>query len=167
MWSKNKFEKRFLRFITGAALLLLFFLLRKGPLKDWLLSYLFNAYTNGILDQYLASNHYIRYPVRYFKKEFKSNILFDYLLYPTMSLFINKITYGNRPFVIVIKVCLVTTSMLLVELWAEKNTNLIRWGRGWDWKHTLFGLTAKSLLNRSIIAAIRAASSKPASLTKR
>ncbi len=28
--------------------------------------------------------------------------------------------------------------MLLIELWADKKTSLIRWNKGWYWYHTFF-----------------------------
>ncbi|MEN3779170.1 CBO0543 family protein [Priestia megaterium] len=87
-------------------------------------------------------------------------VLFDFLLYPTVSVIINKLTKNDKPLVIIYKIILFIFPMFLIELWAEKKTNLIRWRRPWKWYHTLLSLTVKSVLNRLMIGAIRALDEK-------
>jgi len=151
----NKFEKRFLRVLFILTLLGLPFLFRKPPVKDSILTFLLNGYTNGIVDRFVVTHKLIKYPVRYFRKEFKIHVLFDFLLYPTVSVIINKLTKNDKPLVIIYKIILFIFPIFLIELWAERNTNLIRWRRPWKWYHTLLSLTVKSVLNRLMIGAIR------------
>ncbi|KNH17114.1 hypothetical protein ACS78_24240 [Priestia megaterium] len=152
---KNKFEKRFLRVLFILTLSALPFLFRKHPMKDSMLTFLLNGYTNGIVDRFVVNHKLIRYPVRYFRKEFKIHVLFDFLLYPTVSVILNQLTKNDKPLVIIYKILLFIFPMFFIELWAERKTNLITWRRSWKWYHTLLTLTVKSVLNRLIIGAIR------------
>ncbi|MCT9852633.1 hypothetical protein P2R64_12175 [Priestia megaterium] len=152
---KNKFEKRFLRVLFILTLSALPFLFRKHPMKDSMLTFLLNGYTNGIVDRFVVNHKLIRYPVRYFRKEFKIHVLFDFLLYPTVSVIINQLTKNDKPLVVIYKILLFIFPMFFIELWAERKTNLITWRRSWKWYHTLLTLTVKSVLNRLMIGAIR------------
>jgi hypothetical protein len=152
---KNKFEKRFLRVLFILTLSALPFLFRKHPMKDSMLTFLLNGYTNGIVDRFVVNHKLIRYPVRYFRKEFKIHVLFDFLLYPTVSVIINQLTKNDKPLVVVYKILLFIFPMFFIELWAERKTNLITWRKSWKWYHTLLTLTVKSVLNRLMIGAIR------------
>jgi hypothetical protein len=152
---KNKFEKRFLRVLFILTLSALPFLFRKHPMKDSMLTFLLNGYTNGIVDRFVVNHKLIRYPVRYFRKEFKIHVLFDFLLYPTVSVIINQLTKNDKPLVVIYKILLFIFPMFFIELWAERKTNLIKWRRSWKWYHTLLTLTVKSVLNRLMIGAIR------------
>ncbi len=60
--------------------------LRKPPIKDWVLVYLFNAVTNGIIDNIITSFNIVKYPVRLFPKLFKASITFDFFTYPQFSI---------------------------------------------------------------------------------
>ncbi|PAK43357.1 CBO0543 family protein [Priestia megaterium] len=152
---KNKFEKRFLRVLFILTLSALPFLFRKHPMKDSMLTFLLNGYTNGIVDRFVVNHKLIRYPVRYFRKEFKIHVLFDFLLYPTVSVILNQLTKNDKPLVVIYKILLFIFPMFFIELWAERKTNLITWKRSWKWYHTLLTLTVKSVLNRLMIGAIR------------
>ncbi|MED4268573.1 CBO0543 family protein [Priestia megaterium] len=152
---KNKFEKRFLRVLFILALSALPFLFRKPPMKESMLTFLLNGYTNGIVDRFVVNHKLIRYPVRYFRKEFKIHVLFDFLLYPTVSVIINQLTKNDKPLVVIYKILLFIFPMFFIELWAERKTNLITWRRSWKWYHTLLTLTVKSVLNRLMIGVIR------------
>jgi hypothetical protein len=152
---KKKFEVNFLHVMLIIALGLLLFLFRKPPIKDWLLAYLFNALTNGIIDNFIVAHDLIRYPTRLLKKQFRINVLFDFLLYPIISVMINQATYYDKGLKVLYKIVLFTIPMFFIELWAEKRTKLIEWKTGWMWYHTFTSVTLKSYLNRLLIGWIR------------
>ncbi|MDY0938461.1 MULTISPECIES: CBO0543 family protein [Priestia] len=89
-------------------------------MKDSILTFLLNGYTNGIVDRFVIPHKLIRYPVRYFRKEFKIHVLFGFLLYPAVSVIINKLTKNDKPLVIIYKIILFIFPMFLIELWAER-----------------------------------------------
>jgi len=153
---KNKMEKRFLRgLLIGNLLILLPILYRKPPIRDWIIVYVYNAITNGLLDMPLTHHKVIRYPVRFLPKKFKIHILFDFLIYPTFTVFYNQLTKKDKPFVVIYKLVLFTIPPFFIELWAERKTKLIEWKEGWRWYHTYFSIILKSLLTRLVIEALR------------
>ncbi|MGO4886127.1 CBO0543 family protein [Anaerobacillus sp. MEB173] len=134
---------------------LLPFVLRKPPIKDWLLVFLWNAVTNGIIDKIVVSYKTVKYPVRLLPKIFKTNILFDFLLYPIMTIIYNQLTEKDKPFFLFIKLFIFTIPMILIELLAERKTGLIKFKRGWKWYHSFISLNIKSLLTRLWIGWVR------------
>ncbi|MQR89257.1 hypothetical protein GFV16_25705 [Bacillus megaterium] len=151
----KKFEVKFLRVMLVIALGILPFLFRKPPIKDWLLAYVFNALTNGIIDKFIVTHGLLRYPTRLMKKQFRINVLFDFLLYPMISVMINQATYYDKGLKVLYKIMFFTIPMFFIELWAEKRTKLIEWKTGWMWYHTFTSVTLKSYLNRMLIGWIR------------
>ena len=153
---KKNFDGNFLRIILIVNLLgIIPLILRKPSIKDWLLVYIYNAATNGIVDKILTTYKVVEYPSRFFPKLFRTHILFDYLIYPTFTVLYNQMTIKDKPFAIIYKLILITFPAFLVELWAVKKTNLIKWNRGWKWYHTFGGVVIKSLMTRSFIGAVR------------
>lgn len=152
----NKFDILFLRVVTGLTFgSLLILLYRKPPIKDWIIVYLFNAVTNGIIDNFITSYKVVEYPVRYFPKVFKSHILFDFLIYPTFTILYNQITENDKTLATFCKLLYFTIPMFLIEYWAVRKTNLIKWEKGWGWYHTFISVTIKSLATRIFIGFIR------------
>lgn len=152
----KQFDKLFLIivFISNIAVLIPV-IMRKPPIKDWIIVYFFNAATNFIADSYLSAHKIVRYPVRFLPKVFKTHILFDFFIYPTFSIIYNQMTIKDKPFAIFYKLVLFTFPMFIIEFWAERRTNLIEWGRGWRWYHTVISVIVKSLMTRSFIGLIR------------
>ncbi|MFB6465515.1 CBO0543 family protein [Cytobacillus sp. Hz8] len=153
---RKQFNQNFLQVNLILYLIILFIaLFRKPPIKDWLLVYLFNAVTNGIADSILSAYKTVSYPIRFFPKIFKTHILFDYLIYPTVTVVYNQLTYKDKPFAIFYKVFLITIPMVLMEHWAVKRTKLIRWNKGWNWYYTFISISIKTLFTRLMIGMIR------------
>jgi hypothetical protein len=153
---KNKLEKKLLL----CTLILNFGVLlpiihRKSPIKDWIIVYLFNAVTNGIIDNALTKNNIIKYPNRLFPKIFDTHILFDFFLYPTFTILYNQMTAKDKTFAIIYKLFVITIPVFFIEFLAERKTNLVEWTKKWRWYHTFFSIIIKSLLTRLIIALIR------------
>ncbi|MFA9557267.1 CBO0543 family protein [Evansella sp. AB-rgal1] len=153
---RNKPQRKFLRIslILNLALLIPL-LLRKPPIKDWVIVYLFNALTNILIDNTLANYKIVKYPLRLFSKSFDTHILFDCFIYPTFTIWYNQLTYKDKIIPIIYKLVLITIPPFLIELWAVKNTDLIKWSNKWKWYHTFFGLILKSLMTRLVIATVR------------
>lgn len=151
----KKFGQYFLSLVIILIVGSLPIVLRKPPIKDWVLVYLFNAVTNGIIDKIIASLNIVKYPVRLFPNFFETSITFDFFAYPFITILYNQLTYRDKPFAIIYKVFLLAIPILVIELWAEKNTSLIKWKKGWSWYHTFFSIIIKSLVTRIFIGAVR------------
>ncbi|MBB5174415.1 CBO0543 family protein [Texcoconibacillus texcoconensis] len=147
--------QRFLRFILVAVIVFMPIILKKRPIKDWIIVYLFNAVTNGFIDNILTSLNIVKYPVRLLPKLFDISLVFDFFVYPFITIIFNQFTDKDKPFAIAYKLFLFAIPMLMIELWAEKKTSFIKWKKDWSWYHTFFGIILKSLLTRLVIGAIR------------
>lgn len=158
---RNNIQKQFLGITLIINLVILIpLLLRKPPIKDWVIVYLFNAVTNGIIDNVLSKLKIVQYPVKLFSKVFDTHLVFDYFLYPTFTIIYNQMTEKDKIFSIVYKLILITIPPFFIEIWAERKTDLIKWSRKWKWYHTFLSLILKSLVTRSMIAIIRKADQK-------
>ncbi|WP_312889164.1 CBO0543 family protein [Desertibacillus haloalkaliphilus] len=155
MMKRNKIDKGILGSLLAFGFVLLPIMLRKPPIKDWLLVFLWNAVTNGIIDKVVVSYNTVKYPVRLLPKMFKTNILFDFLLYPVVTIIYNQLTEKDKPLVIFLKLFYFTIPMILIELYAERKTGLIKFKRGWRWYHSFISLNIKSLLTRLWIGWVR------------
>ncbi|MGM8215446.1 CBO0543 family protein [Bacillaceae bacterium W0354] len=139
------------------SLILLPLILRKRPIKDWIIVYLFNTVTNTVLDAIVSRANLVKYPVRLFPKLFRSHILFDFFLYPTFNIIYNQWTYKDKKLVTILKLFIMTIPVFIIEQMAEKRTNLIKWSNKWKWYHSFFSIIATSLFTRIIIGMIRLA----------
>jgi hypothetical protein len=157
---KNDFEQLLLGVLLLLPIMILPVLLRKPPIKDWLLAFLFNAYTNVIVDRFIVRNNLLEYPVRFLPKIFKVNLLFDHLLYPTFSIFINQVTKNDKPFTVFYKIFLFVLPVFFIEFWAARKTNLINWKRGWKWYYSFLSMVFKSLLNRGVLGVVKSIDEK-------
>lgn len=158
----NKVEKLLLRGSLIFSLISLLILLsrKRRSIKDWLLSYLFNGITNGIIDNVLASYKVLQYPVRYIPKVFKSSVLFDFLVYPTFTVFFNQWTDKDKPKTILLKLLAFTVPTTFLEYLIEKKTNLLKWNKWWKWYHTMAFTTFKSLGTKGVVELVRKVSGK-------
>ncbi|MCM3362412.1 CBO0543 family protein [Niallia sp. MER TA 168] len=149
-------EKRFLKGLLILNLLILLpILYRKPPIRDWIIVFVYNGITNGIVDMILTSRKVIRYPVRFLPKKFRIHILFDFLIYPTFTVFYNQLTKRDKPFAVFYKLILFTIPFYFIELWAERKTKLIEWKKGWRWYYSFLSIILKSLLTRLVIETLR------------
>ncbi|MED3971695.1 hypothetical protein P4689_12045 [Priestia megaterium] len=151
---RNKLERRFLIYTTIIFLGGLPLVLKKVNIKDSLLILFMNGYTNAIVDRFLVNRNILSYPVRFIPKEFKSNVLFDFLYLPTVSLWLYQLTKNDKPFKIIFKIVSIVSSLFLFELWAEKNTKLIKWKKEWKWYYSLISLNIRTLFSRLVIEII-------------
>jgi len=158
--TRKKREINLLRIMMVICFGLLPFLLKKPPIKDWLLVFSLNALSNGIVDNIFVKKKYLRYPTRFLPKLFSIHILFDYLIYPTFTIIFNQVTMKDRPIKILMKLLLIVTPLTLIETVAEKKTNMIDWKKNWKWYHTFSFIVFKSSWTRFVIAIVRTISRK-------
>mgnify|MGYP005830454319 CR=1 FL=1 len=134
----------------------MFFLLRrKGDLKDWFLIYFIKTLVSTLIDGPVIKTKYLQYPHRYFPKLFDSNIVFLYILFPLSCVLYNQFTYKMKPLNTFLSVFLFSGSMTLMENWLEKNTNLVKYRKGWNSYITLIVLSFTFVLVKGCIEGIR------------
>ncbi len=153
---KNKnYSISFLAIITLLGLFLLPFAIVKRSFKDWVIVYLVSIIGNSFADKYLVSEGYLVYKIRPFPKRFLIHLPFDYIHYPLLLLYYNQWTLNSRPLGILLKALPFVIPQTLLETYAERNTDLITWKKGWKWYHSFITILAKLFICRGLIAMIR------------
>jgi hypothetical protein len=155
----NKFERSLLRFLFLFGIITFFNIIRKPPVKDWLLIFLLKGYISSILDKFIVRNHYINYPIKLINN-FDISFIFDYLLFPISCVYYNQITKGSKIIGILLKVFLFSIPMAITEYLLEKHTNVVQYKRGWNSFISFGTLTITFLLVRLLIALIRVVHNK-------
>lgn len=148
------FEKYLLRFLFLFGIASFLNLLRKPPVKDWLLIFFLKGYMSSIFDKVLVREGYITYPTKLFKK-FDVSIIFDYILFPISCIYYNQVTEKAKLSDIIIKLFYFSVPMALGEAWLEKNTQVIHYKKGWTPLKSFTSLSLTFLIVRGIMFWVR------------
>jgi hypothetical protein len=153
------FEKNLLRALAVFGVVAFANLMRKPPVKDWMIIFFLKGYISSILDKLVVRKGYVRYPVQ-LNKSFDISFIFDYLLFPISCVYFNQVTSKCNSIGIILRLQLFAIPMTLVETWLEKNTKVVSYHKGWNWKMTYASLSTTFLFVRMIIAIIRKGAEK-------
>jgi hypothetical protein len=155
----KRFEKKVLRILFVFGIVTFINLVRKPPLKDWLIIFLLKSYIASILDNVLVKKGYLKYPVNLFKT-FDISVLFSYLLFPVSCIYFNQLTRKSSNLGIIIKALLFSAPSALAEDWIEKNTKLISYKKSWTSIHSFISIVTTFLMVRYLMGGIRKLSIK-------
>ncbi|WP_223592289.1 CBO0543 family protein [Neobacillus bataviensis] len=155
----NKFEKNTLRILFILGIGAFFNLIRKPPMKEWIIIFLLKSYIASILDNILVKKGYFKYPVNLFKI-FDISALFSYLLFPIICIYFNQITKNSNIKGILFKCLLFSLPSALAEHWLERKTKLIKYKKSWTSVHSFFSIAFTFLMVRFLMTLIRTASQK-------
>lgn len=148
---KNTFEKKILNSSLIIGLLLAPIIFFGKDYRKWIFAFLINSYANTFIAPILAYKHYLKYPVRFFPSIYKSSILYDYLICSLITSVYCKASFNDNFYKAFAKVWLFATPQALLERWFEKNTDLIKYSKGWTWIHSLITIALAKFSIRSII----------------
>lgn len=151
--SKKK-DEAILYFFLFSGIALFINLIRKPPIKDWLLIFFFKAYISSTVDTLLVKKDYLKYPIRIFDS-FNISFIFDYLLFPISCVYYNQLTKHSNFIGVVLKVLYFSIPMAIIEHWLVIKTKLIEYKKGWTSFTSFFSLTITFLITRSFIALVR------------
>ncbi|MDQ0244057.1 hypothetical protein J2S09_001602 [Bacillus fengqiuensis] len=87
----KNFEKTVLKLLFVFGIAAFFNLIRKPPMKDWVIVFLLKSYIASILDVLTVKKEYVKYPVNLFKI-FDISVMFSYLLFPITCVYFNQVT---------------------------------------------------------------------------
>jgi uncharacterized membrane protein YjjB (DUF3815 family) len=150
----NQFQKNIIRLLFIFGFCSFFNLIRKPPLKDWLLIFFMKSYLATILDTLLVKKGYLKYPVK-LGNNFNISVLFSYLLFPVSCIYYNQLTKNSSIWGIIFKCFLFSIPFSIVEFWIEKKTNLIKYKKSWTSIHSFVSISFTFLLLRFLIGIIR------------
>jgi hypothetical protein len=154
---KNKIELKILRGLFLFGILAFFQLIRKPPMKDWVIVFLLKSYLATFIDTIVVRNGFIKYPVNLFKS-FDISVIFSYLLFPITCVYFNQLTKNSR-FTGVLMTCTAfSLPMAIVEHFLERKTNLIDYKKNWNWIYSLISIFITFIGVRSLYKLISFAS---------
>ncbi|MEH7418749.1 CBO0543 family protein [Neobacillus drentensis] len=107
-----------------------------------------------LIDAYVVGTKRIEYPVRPFSKIFKTNIIYDMLFFPILSVIWVKISYNDKFSKILMKSLLFSVPMSLGQWFMEKNTGLFKWNK-WSALHTFASVNFTLFIIRGFVGLIK------------
>jgi len=151
---KKRFEIIILRSLAFFAITVFFKLIRKPPLKDWLIIFFFKSYMASIIDNFLVKKGYLKYPVRIFKF-IDYSFLFSYLIFPIACVYYNQVTRNSNIIGILLKCIIFTLPSTVAEFYLEKYTDLIKYKKNWNANYSFVTIALTFLLVRGFIGIVR------------
>ncbi|WP_207952944.1 CBO0543 family protein [Paenibacillus agricola] len=106
------------------------------------------------IDSIFIKRNQISYPVRPFPKIFDTNILYDLLFYPLLSVIWVKCTYHTRFSVTLLRSLYFSVPMTIAQWIMEKKTKLFKW-KSWSAFHTFASINFTLFTIRGMAGAIK------------
>ncbi|MEH7883731.1 CBO0543 family protein [Bacillus sp. JJ1609] len=147
-------EKKVLWVLFFFGIFSFFQLVKKPPIKDWLIIFLLKGYIASILDNLFVKKGYLKYPVTLFKT-FDISVLFSYIIFPVTCIYFNQVTKNSGLIAIILKCILFSLPSSLAEHWIEKKTDLIKYKKGWTSFHSFTSIASTFLAVRFLMGGIR------------
>jgi len=127
-------EKILLRMLTAGCVATVPFLFR-GKRRENFLIFFAKGVLATLVDAYVVGTKKISYPVRPFPKIFKTNIIYDVLFFPLLSVLWVKMTERDHLGKKLLKSLVFSVPMSFGQWYFEKNSKLFKWKK-WSPLHT-------------------------------
>lgn len=147
-------EKKMLYGLFTLCLLSSPFILKGSKLRESLIVFFSKGVVSTLIDTYVVANKRVVYPVRPFPEIFKTNIMFDMLFFPLLSVIWVKQTYHDGLGKILLKSLTWSVPMSVTQLYLVKNTRLIHWKK-WSPFHTFGYVSFTLFLIRGLVALVK------------
>lgn len=151
---RNKLEMNILKALFIISLGLFINLLRKPPIKDWLLVFFLKSYFATFIDNLLVRKGFLKYPVNLISG-FDISVLFSYLLFPISCVYFNQITKSSSVVDIVKKCLYFSVPSAIAEHFLERNTKLITYKKSWNSYYSFLSIAFSFLIVRAFMGMIR------------
>lgn len=151
---RNKLEMNILKALFIISLGLFINLLRKPPIKDWLLVFFLKSYFATFIDNLLVRKGFLKYPVNLISG-FDISVLFSYLLFPISCVYFNQITKTSSVFDIVKKCLYFSVPSAIAEHFLERKTKLISYKKSWNSYYSFLSIAFSFLIVRALMGMIR------------
>ncbi|GHI00110.1 CBO0543 family protein [Neobacillus kokaensis] len=147
-------EKKLLNLLTGLCVVALPFLFKGSKMRENLLIFFSKGVLATLVDAYVVGTKRIEYPVRPFKKIFKTNIIYDILFFPILSVIWVKMSYNDNFWKIVLKSLVFSVPMSFGQWYFEKNSRLFKWKK-WSPFHTFGSVNFTLFTIRGLVGLIK------------
>ncbi|WP_282172339.1 CBO0543 family protein [Cytobacillus firmus] len=128
-------EKKLLNLLLGLCIFSVPFLFKGKKMRETLVIFFSKGVLATLIDAYVVGTKRVEYPVRPFSRIFKTNLIYDILFFPLLSVIWVKISYNDNLRDIFLKSLIFSVPMSIAQWYFEKNTRLFKW-RKWSIFHT-------------------------------
>ncbi|GIN87237.1 hypothetical protein J6TS2_36230 [Heyndrickxia sporothermodurans] len=137
-------ERKMLKTLLALSIASLPMLFFGSKVKENLVIFFSKGVLATLVDAYVVGTNKIKYPIRPFPKIFKTNIIYDMLFFPLLSVLWIKVSSKDNLRKILLKSLLFSVPMSFSQWFLERNTKLFKWKK-WTAFHT-FGSVSFTLL---------------------
>ncbi|MFJ5762966.1 CBO0543 family protein [Neobacillus sp. NPDC093182] len=128
-------EKKLLNLVLVMSIASFAFLFRGSKIRENLVVFFSKGILATLIDAYVVGTKRIEYPVRPLPKIFKTNIIFNMLFFPILSVIWVKLSYNDKLGKILLKSLIFSVPFSIAQWYLEKNSRLFKWKK-WTLLHT-------------------------------
>ncbi len=128
-------EKKLLNLLTALCIVSLPFLFKGAKMRENLVIFFSKGVLATLIDAFVVGTQRVEYPVRPLPKIFKTNIIYDILFFPILSVIWVKISYFDNFGKMLLKSLIFSVPMSIGQWYFEKNSRLFKWKK-WTPFHT-------------------------------
>lgn len=147
-------EKKLLNLLLAVCIAAFPFLFKGPKMRENLLIFFSKGVIATLVDAYVVGKQKLEYPVRPFPKIFKTNIIYDMLFFPILSVIWVKISYNDNFGKILLKSLIFSVPMSVGQWFMEKNTGLFKWKK-WSPFHTFASVNFTLFIIRGFVGLIK------------
>jgi hypothetical protein len=147
-------EKRLLNLLTALCIASFPFLFKGTKMRENLVVFFSKGVIATLIDAYVVGNKKIDYPVRPFPKIFKTNIIYDMLFFPILSVIWVKLSYNDNLGKILLKSLIFSVPMSIGQWYFEKNSRLFKWKK-WTPFHTFGSVNFTLFIIRGLVGLLK------------
>ncbi|MGD6833543.1 CBO0543 family protein [Sutcliffiella halmapala] len=147
-------EKKMLNALFTLCIVSLPFLFKGSKMRENLVVFFSKGVLATLLDAYVVGSKRVEYPVRPFPKIFKTNIIYDMLFFPLLSVIWVKQSYNDNLGNILLKSLTWSIPMSVGQWYFEKNSRLFNWKK-WSPLHTFVSVSFTLFTIRGFVSLMR------------
>ncbi|WP_246362983.1 CBO0543 family protein [Paenibacillus alba] len=147
-------EKILLRMLFMGSVAAAPFILKRKNLLMNLTIFFAKGVLSTAMDSYFIKRKRIAYPVRPFPKTFDTNVLYDLLFYPLLSVIWVRWTYQSKPLEMITRSLYFSVPMSILQWALEKKTRLFKWN-SWTILHTFASINFTLFTIRGFVGLVR------------
>ncbi|CAG7650165.1 CBO0543 family protein [Paenibacillus allorhizosphaerae] len=147
-------ERILIRMLFVSCLAAAPFILKRKNLPMYLTIFFAKGILSSAVDSIFIKRNKIEYPVRPFPKIFDTNILYDLLFYPLLSVVWVRWTDRSKPLGMILKSLCFSVPMSVAQWIMEKRTKLFKW-RSWSVLQTFAYINFTLFAIRALAGGVR------------
>jgi len=147
-------EKKLLNLLLAICISAFPFLFKGSKMRENLVIFFSKGILSTLIDTYVVGANKLEYPVRPFPKTFKTNIIYDMLFFPLLSVIWVKISYNDNLGKILLKSLIFSVPMSIGQWIMEKNTKLFKWKK-WSPFHTFASVNFTLFMIRGFVGLLK------------